>query len=208
MLIAGDTAIERLRQIIEALQRHRFGRRRAEALREGQLLRGLDGAELVGAARFAPCGETASAAARARQSRANRGALPTHLPRIEMMIGIESDSCPRCSGKLHRIGEDVAGPPHRAGGGPRDRGAPAENGPAGPARTSWCRRRRGRSRAASRPRRRWRGRWSRNMPIILPLWRQTQIYGRQGVALDRSALAAGRVRPSGRGPCMNGCRRC
>lgn len=30
------------------------------------------------------------------------------LPRIETVVDIESDVCPCCSGRLHRIGEDVA----------------------------------------------------------------------------------------------------
>ena len=45
---------------------------------------------------------------RARQRRANRGSLPTHLPRIEVVVDAGSKLCPCCSGELHRIGEDVA----------------------------------------------------------------------------------------------------
>ncbi len=40
MLVAREAEIERLRQIIKELQRHRFGRR-AESLPEDQLLLGL-----------------------------------------------------------------------------------------------------------------------------------------------------------------------
>ena len=57
MLIAREAEIERLRQIIKELQRHRFGRR-AETLPEDQLLLGLEEAEQVEAAGFAaekPC---------------------------------------------------------------------------------------------------------------------------------------------------------
>ena len=46
--------------------------------------------------------------ARAAKRRANRGALPAHLPRIETVIDVPSTICPCCSGTLHRIGEDVA----------------------------------------------------------------------------------------------------
>ena len=88
MLIAREAEIERLRQIIKELQRHRFGRR-AETLPEDQLLLGLEEAEQVEAAEFAASEETAPAekAPRARQRGANRGALP----RIEMIVDIESD---------------------------------------------------------------------------------------------------------------------
>lgn len=52
LLIARDTEIERLRQIIKELLRHRFGRR-AETLPEDQLLLALEKAEQVEAAGFA-----------------------------------------------------------------------------------------------------------------------------------------------------------
>jgi transposase len=38
----------------------------------------------------------------------NIGGLPTHLPREDVVIEPESDICPCCQGKLHRIGEDVS----------------------------------------------------------------------------------------------------
>ena len=51
---------ERLRQIIKAMQRHRFGRR-AESLPEDQLLLGLEEAEQIEAARHAAAEATAPA---------------------------------------------------------------------------------------------------------------------------------------------------
>ena len=36
----------------------------------------------------------------------NRGALPAHLPRYEVVIDIESKECPCCGGALHVIGDD------------------------------------------------------------------------------------------------------
>ena len=45
--------------------------------------------------------------ARPKASR-NIGGLPIHLPREEIVIEPESDICPCCQGKLHRIGEDVS----------------------------------------------------------------------------------------------------
>ena len=46
-------------------------------------------------------GETADAVANR-----NRGALPAHLPRFEVVIDVESKQCPCCGGALHVIGED------------------------------------------------------------------------------------------------------
>src|SRR5947209_4025323 len=36
----------------------------------------------------------------------NRGALPTELPRVEQVIDIEINTCPCCGGLLHLIGDD------------------------------------------------------------------------------------------------------
>ena len=99
---------ERLRQIILAMQRHRFGRR-AESLPEDQLLLGLEEAEQVEAAGFADEEkEPAKQEARRAKRRTNRGALPAHLPRVEHVVDVDSLICPCCSGDLHRIGEDVS----------------------------------------------------------------------------------------------------
>ncbi|MGY3582826.1 transposase [Bradyrhizobium sp. USDA 4341] len=40
-----------------------------------------------------------------RPARRNRGKLPEHLPRIDVVIDIESHSCPCCGEQLHKIGE-------------------------------------------------------------------------------------------------------
>ncbi len=109
MLLAERAESERLRLIIKELQRHRFGRR-AESLPEEQLQLGLEEAEQVEAAGQAETEGEASAErkTRAARRRANRGALPAHLPRIETVVDVASTICPGCSGTLHRIGEDVA----------------------------------------------------------------------------------------------------
>src|SRR6201986_1754370 len=107
MLIAERVRNERLLQIIKELQRHRFGRR-AETLPEDQMLLGLEDVEQTEADRAA---ETDGASPEDRQARAhkrriNRGALPGHLPRIEIVVDINNKTCPCCQGELHRIGED------------------------------------------------------------------------------------------------------
>jgi transposase len=110
MLIAERTRNERLRQIIKELQRHRFGRR-AETLPEDQMLLGLEDVEQVAASGEAKI-EAANPAERANRSakrRTNRGSLPAHLPRIEMVVDIEDHACPCCGQALHRIGEDTGG---------------------------------------------------------------------------------------------------
>ena len=46
--------------------------------------------------------------ARGKQpARRNRGRLPEHLPRIDVVIDVETDICPCCGERLHRIGETV-----------------------------------------------------------------------------------------------------
>ncbi|WP_235940624.1 IS66 family transposase zinc-finger binding domain-containing protein, partial [Bradyrhizobium hipponense] len=42
-----------------------------------------------------------------RPARRNRGKLPEHLPRIDVVIDIESHICPCCGERLHKIGETV-----------------------------------------------------------------------------------------------------
>jgi transposase len=109
MLLAERAESERLRQIIKELQRHRFGRR-AETLPEDQLLLALEEVEQSEAADHAKDEAIRPdlRLTRAAQRRRNRGALPTHLPRIERVVDIDSTTCPCCSGPLHRIGEDVS----------------------------------------------------------------------------------------------------
>ncbi|ESX08417.1 transposase [Mesorhizobium sp. LSJC255A00] len=107
MLAAERAENERLRQIIKELQRHRFGRR-AESLPVDQLLLGLEEAEQVEAEGFAAedTPDPAKREARASKRRTNRGALPAHLPRIEQVIDIPDKICPCCKGMLHVTGED------------------------------------------------------------------------------------------------------
>ena len=109
MLIAEQIRSERLAQIIKELQRHRFGRR-AETLSEDQLLLALEDLEQreAGAAAEAEARSPTERAAATRKRRANRGALPPHLQRIETIVDVEDKACPCCRGKLHQIGETSA----------------------------------------------------------------------------------------------------
>lgn len=109
MLLAERARAERLEQIIKELQRHRFGRR-AETLPEDQLLLGLEEVEQTAASTEAENEAAAPAerASHAAKRRINRGSLPAHLPRLEMVVDIDDHACPCCQGALHRIGEDVS----------------------------------------------------------------------------------------------------
>jgi transposase len=190
-LVEAQAENERLRQIILAMQRHRFGRR-AESLPEDQLLLGLEEAEQVEAAGFAAEeAEPAKKAVRVGKRRTNRGALPAHLPRVETLVDIDGTACPCCSGTLHKIGEDVS---------ERLDVVPAQF------RVLVIRRPRYACRAcedafvqAPAPPRLIEGGLPTDALVAqvlvskyadhLPLYRQAQIFARQGVVLDRSTLA-------------------
>src|ERR1700741_1588924 len=86
-VLSREAENARLRQIIKELQRHRFGRR-AETLPEDQLLLGLEEAEQVEANGLEEK-EQATTVLRQVQvakRRTNRGSLPAHLPRIDMVV--------------------------------------------------------------------------------------------------------------------------
>ncbi|MGD0188090.1 MAG: IS66 family transposase [Roseiarcus sp.] len=192
MLIAERIRSERLVQIIKELQRHRFGRR-AETLPADQLLLALEEVEQseAGAAAKAEEQSPAERAVAAKKRRTNRGALPSHLPRFESIVDIEDKACPCCKGELHRIGEDVS---------EKLDVIPAQF------RVLVVRRPKYACRAcedvvvqAPAPMRLIEGGLPTEATVAhvlvskyadhLPLYRQAQIYERQGLRLDRSTLA-------------------
>jgi transposase len=192
MLLAERAESDRLRQIIKELQRHRFGRR-AESLPADQLQLGLEEVEQVEAAGEAEAEEKTPAERRTRgaRRRANRGALPAHLPRLETVVDVESRICPCCSGHLHRIGEDV---------GERLDIVPAQFRVLVVRRPKYgCRVCQGVVVQAPAPARLIEGGLPTEATVAqvlvskyadhLPLYRQAQIYARQGINLDRSTLA-------------------
>ena len=101
---------EQLRAIVKELQRALFGRRSEKAAHPDQLQLALEDLEQALAESKAEAEKTDATrqASRAQQRRVNRGALPKHLPREEIVIEPESTTCPCCQGAMHRIGEDVA----------------------------------------------------------------------------------------------------
>ena len=98
---------DRLRHLIRQLQRMQFGRR-SETLDPDQLNLGLEDLEQAVAAGEAEEEKTDPGLKRARAAkrRAGRGALPDHLPRIEVVIEPEDTACPCCGAAMQVIGED------------------------------------------------------------------------------------------------------
>src|SRR5215218_10246016 len=191
---AAQAEIEKLRLLIRQLQRGQFGRR-SEKLDPDQLQLGLENLkQTVAAAEAAQeAGSRSSDTARPpRVRRRNLGALPAHLPRVEALVDIEDKSCPCCGGALHAIGEsreemlDIV---------------PAQ------LRVKVIRRPRYGCRAcaeavvqAPAPERPISGGMATEALLahvlvakyadFLPLYRQAQIFARQGIELDRSTLCA------------------
>src|SRR3954451_21865723 len=107
---AAQAEIEKLRLLIRQLQRGQFGRR-SEKLDPDQLQLGLEDLEQTAAAAEAAQEEVAARNSTPRPPRVRRrnlGALPAHLPRVEVLVDIEDKSCPCCGGALHVIGEDTS----------------------------------------------------------------------------------------------------
>jgi hypothetical protein len=50
----------------------------------------------------------AAARARAEKRRTNRGALPDHLPRVDVTIAPDDTNCPCCRAPMHVIGEETS----------------------------------------------------------------------------------------------------
>src|SRR5918912_826065 len=104
---AAQAEIEKLRLLIRQLQRGRFGRR-SEKLDPDQLQLGLEDLEQTVAAAEAAQEELTARNSTPRPPRVRRrnlGALPTHLPRVEVLVDVEDKSCPCCGGALHVIRE-------------------------------------------------------------------------------------------------------
>ena len=98
--------LERLTAIIKELQRHRFGRR-AERLDPEQLALALEDVEqtLAAVQAAAEADTTGQKKTTPLRRQNNRGALPPHLPREEIVIDVADKTCACCGGLKHRIGE-------------------------------------------------------------------------------------------------------
>jgi transposase len=188
----AQAEIEKLRLLIRQLQRGQFGRR-SERLDPDQLQLSLEDLEQTAAA--AEAAQEASTRSNGtpqvpRARRRNLGALPAHLPRVEILVDVESKSCPCCGGALHVIGADTSEMLDIV---------PAQ------LRVKVIRRPRYGCRAceeavvqAPAPERPITGGMATEALLahvlvakyadFLPLYRQAQIFARQGIELDRSTL--------------------
>jgi transposase len=100
---------DRLRHLLRQLQRAHFGRS-SEKLDPDQLRLALEDVEQIIAANEADDDKKDPVAAKARadKRRANRGALPAHLPRVDVTIEPEDTNCPCCRTPMHVIGEETS----------------------------------------------------------------------------------------------------
>lgn len=189
--LAGQN--EHLRAILKELRRALFGRRSEKTAHPDQLQLALEDIEqaLAQSEAEAEQADATLKASRTRQRRVNRGALPKHLPREEIVIEPGDQSCPCCGGAMHRIGEDVA---------ERLDMIPAQFKVIVTRRPKYgCRACESAVVQAPAPARVIEGGLPTEAMIAhvlvgkyadhLPLYRQSQIYARQGIDLDRSTLA-------------------
>lgn len=100
---------DRLRHILLKLQRHQFGRK-SEQPPEERLELGLADLETAIAQFDAEAEKRDPELKRERtaQRRASRGALPAHLPRVEVVLAPQSTACPCCASAMVEIGADTS----------------------------------------------------------------------------------------------------
>jgi transposase len=182
----AQAEIERLHLIIKKLQRSQFGRR-AEQLDDDQLQLGFEdlNADLARAEAIRP-----SARIRTPKTQDERPSLPAHLPREDRRFDVERQACPCCGGPLHVIGETVS--------------EMLDHVPARLRVIRICRPRYGcrtcgtihQAPAPERPIAKGLASPALLAHVLvskycdhLPLYRQSQIFARQGVEIDRSTLA-------------------
>jgi transposase len=192
-----DRQIEQLRQVIRALRRSRFGRR-SEQLDDNQLTLALEDLEQqLGEAEAAreqvakDTGASGPAPQQRKPRKINRGDLPKHLPREEVVIDLADKTCLCCRGTLHRIGEERS---------EQLDVVPARLRVLVTVRPKYaCRRCEETMAEAPAPARLIQGGLPTDALVAhvavakyadhLPLYRQAQIFARQNVVLDRSTLA-------------------
>jgi transposase len=171
---------------VQKLQRSQFGRR-AERLEDDQLQLGFEdlNSDIARIETKLPAGS-----ANTSEAQTERPSLPSHLPREEMRLDLREHTCPCCGGKLHRIGETVS--------------EMLDHVPARLRVIRICRPRYGcracgsihQAPAPERPIAKGLASPALLAHVLvakycdhLPLYRQSQIFARQGVEIDRSTLA-------------------
>lgn len=190
-LISRDAEIEQLKLLIAKLRRMQFGRKSEKLERQiEQLELRLDELEASRAERATAPTAAAVAPVADRAAKPTRRPLPAHLPRETHKILPKQEACPDCGGKLKPLGEDVSEmleyvPAHwkvirqvrpKLACACCDKIVQAEaptrpiaRGMAGPALLAHV--------------------LVSKYADHLPLYRQEEIYAREGIELDRSTLA-------------------
>jgi transposase len=183
---------ERLHALLLKLRRLQFGRK-SERLPDEQLQLGLEDVEAAIAKNDAEAErqDPALRRERAAKRRASRGALPAHLPRVEVELAPPDTACPCCRATMAVIGEDTS---------ERLDVIPAQFRVVVTRRPKLaCRTCTGTVVQAAAPPRLIEGGIPTEATVAhmlvaryadhLPLYRQAQMMARQGVAIDRSTLA-------------------
>jgi transposase len=188
-LRSSSEQIEHLKLVIEKLKRRMFGVKSEKILVQlEQLELHLEELESSQAEMEAAIDRVTPAAE--SKARSRRKPLPEHLPREVVTHGVSRDCCPDCGGQLRQFGEDVSEqleyipdsfkvirhvrPKFACNGCDRVVEAPApsrpiERGLAGPGLLAHV--------------------LISKFSDHLPLYRQSEIYARQEVAIERSTLA-------------------
>jgi transposase len=108
-LASRDAEIEQLKLLIAKLGRMQFGRKSEKVERQiEQLQLRLDELEASRAEQIASSAAPPAAVRRSDASKPVRRALPEHLPRETRQILPKQTACPDCGGKLKPLGEDVS----------------------------------------------------------------------------------------------------
>ncbi len=191
-IIAGhDERIAQLEVLIKAFKQAMFGRK-SEKLNADQFEFALEDIETaIEAVKAEQDASEFTSGSRTKKPRAaNRGSLPKHLPRIEEIIELEDKGC-SCGGQMHVIGEDVS---------ERLDVIPAQFRVIVTRRPKYaCRSCENGITQMPAPAHLVEGGLPTEALVAhvlvskyadhLPLYRQAQIYNRQGIDLDRSTLA-------------------
>ena len=190
MLREAQAENARLQMLIAVLLRNRFGPR-SERLGEDAVQQGVEDIEQSLGEQAAKIEAVQPAAAQpAKPPKRNRGSLPEHLPRVEIVADIADKTCGCCGAALHQIAEDRAEMLDYI---------PAEIRVRVIRRPRYgCRACEGAVVQAPAPERPIDGGLATEALLAhvlvnkyadhLPLYRQSQIFARQGVDLDRSTL--------------------